>query len=114
MRDGAAYCPTSPFSTAAKLTCTALPWENAWLLIAITVPVGILVAALAGLGYAVRVARYDPIPMYFALHFMTLPAGAHAGDTRARRRPALPAHILFPGCDSRVGGLSGSPADLTG
>ena len=50
-----------------------LPWENAWVLIAITVPAGIFLAAVVGLGYAVRVARRDPIPLYFSVHLITLP-----------------------------------------
>src|SRR3954451_18421024 len=35
----------------------SLPWHNTWVLMAITVPAGILFAALAGLAYAIRNAR---------------------------------------------------------
>jgi hypothetical protein len=51
-----------------------LPWHNAWVLMAITVPAGLLAAALVGSGFALRVARQDPIPAYFAVHLVTLPA----------------------------------------
>ncbi len=51
----------------------SLPWHNAWVLMAITVPAGILLAALAGFAYALRVIRHDRIPVYFAVHLVTLP-----------------------------------------
>jgi hypothetical protein len=61
-----------------------LPWHNAWVLLAITVPATILAAGLAGLGYALWVIRRDRIPAYFAVHFLTLPVvrmlGAPAHD----------------------------------
>jgi 4-amino-4-deoxy-L-arabinose transferase-like glycosyltransferase len=53
----------------------SLPWHNAWVLIAITVPVGILLASVIGLisslirSWQVR----DAIPWYFALHLVFLP-----------------------------------------
>jgi Dolichyl-phosphate-mannose-protein mannosyltransferase len=50
-----------------------LPWHNAWVLMAITVPAGILVAAMVGLAYGLRVAGRDGLPAYFALHLATLP-----------------------------------------
>ena len=53
----------------------SLPWDNAWVLIAITVPAGILLASAVGL--VVRLARArrlgDAIPWYFALHLAFLP-----------------------------------------
>jgi hypothetical protein len=52
----------------------SLPWHNAWVLIAITVPAGILAAAVAGLAYAVRVVRRDRLPLYVLVHLTTLPA----------------------------------------
>jgi Dolichyl-phosphate-mannose-protein mannosyltransferase len=51
-----------------------LPWHNAWVLMGITVPAGILTAALAGCVYALWNARRDLAPMYFAVHLVTLPA----------------------------------------
>ncbi len=54
----------------------SLPWHNAWVLIAITVPAGILMASAVGLvaalGRSWRVR--DAIPWYFALHLIFLPA----------------------------------------
>lgn len=52
----------------------SLPWHNAWVLIAITVPASILVAAAVGLGYALARVRRDRLPLYFVVHFATLPA----------------------------------------
>jgi 4-amino-4-deoxy-L-arabinose transferase-like glycosyltransferase len=52
----------------------SLPWHNAWVLMAITVPVGILAAAVVGLLYAIRVVGRDRLPLYFAVHLATLPA----------------------------------------
>lgn len=52
----------------------SLPWHNAWVLIAITVPATILVAAAAGILWAIRSARCDRLPLYFLVHFLTLPA----------------------------------------
>ena len=54
----------------------SLPWHNAWVLIAITVPVGILLAALvglvAGLGRSLR--NRDGLPVYFLLQLVFLPS----------------------------------------
>ncbi len=50
-----------------------LPWHNAWVLMAITVPAGILLAAVAGFAYSLRVIRVDRIPAYFAVHLVTFP-----------------------------------------
>jgi 4-amino-4-deoxy-L-arabinose transferase-like glycosyltransferase len=52
----------------------SLPWHNAWVLIAVTVPATLLAAALAGLVYALRKVRRDRLPLYFVLHLVTLPA----------------------------------------
>ena len=43
------------------------------MLIAATVPATILFAALVGIGYALRVVRHDRLPIYFLVHFLTLP-----------------------------------------
>ena len=52
----------------------SLPWHNAWVLIAVTVPAGILIAAIVGVVYALRRVRRDRLPLYFLVHLMTLPA----------------------------------------
>ena len=52
----------------------SLPWHNAWVLIAITVPAGVLLASLCGLAYVLRNARRDRIPLFFLLNLATLPA----------------------------------------
>ena len=49
------------------------PWHNGWVLLAITVPAGILIAALVGVVYAIRHARQDQLPIYFLVHMLTLP-----------------------------------------
>ena len=51
----------------------SLPWHNAWVLIAVTVPVGILAASAVGVAYALRNARRDRLPLYFLIHLATLP-----------------------------------------
>jgi hypothetical protein len=63
----------------------ALPWHNAWVLIAITVPLSILVAAVLGLVWSLGQFRRDRLPLYFLIHFLTfpvlrmLPTPAHDG-----------------------------------
>ncbi|QDV35250.1 glycosyltransferase family 39 protein [Tautonia plasticadhaerens] len=52
----------------------SLPWHNGWVLMAVTVPASILFAAALGLGYALRVVRRDRLPLFFLVHFLTLPA----------------------------------------
>lgn len=51
----------------------SLPWHNAWVLIAITVPVGILITAAAGLIWGLTRIHTDRLPLYFMLHMITLP-----------------------------------------
>jgi hypothetical protein len=51
----------------------SLPWHNAWVLIGVTVPSAILLAACLGMVVALGVVRSDPLPLYFLLHFVTLP-----------------------------------------
>ncbi|WP_435020558.1 glycosyltransferase family 39 protein [Tundrisphaera sp. TA3] len=53
----------------------SLPWHNAWVLMAITVPVGILLAGLVGMGVSLGRSwrTRDLIPLYFAAHFAFLP-----------------------------------------
>ncbi len=52
----------------------SLPWHNAWVLLAITVPVCILAAGFLGIIYALVNLRRDQLPAYFLIHFLTLPA----------------------------------------
>jgi hypothetical protein len=62
-----------------------LPWHNAWVLLAITVPVTILVAGAIGIIWAILQAPHDRLPLYFLVHFLTypvlrmLPTPAHDG-----------------------------------
>ncbi|MBY0396937.1 MAG: 4-amino-4-deoxy-L-arabinose transferase, partial [Thermoleophilia bacterium] len=51
----------------------SLPWHNAWVLIGVTVPLAILVAALLGIAWSVRGARRDPLPLFFLVQLATLP-----------------------------------------
>ncbi len=51
----------------------SLPWHNAWVLIAITVPVGILLASIVGLILRLPTIRRDRVPLYFFLHLLILP-----------------------------------------
>ncbi len=63
----------------------SLPWHNAWVLIAITVPVGILLASVIGILTSLSRSRRDRVPLYFLLHLATwpilrmLPTPAHDG-----------------------------------
>ena len=52
----------------------SLPWHNAWVLIAITVPATILAAALVGLVVALPSLGRDRLPLFFLVHLVTLPA----------------------------------------
>jgi len=52
----------------------SLPWHNAWVLIAVTVPATILAAAAVGVLYALCRGRRDHLALYFLLHLVTLPA----------------------------------------
>lgn len=76
----------------------SLPWHNGWVLIAVVTPLAIVLAALAGMIYAIRVVRQDRIPLYFLVHFLTwpilrmLPTPAHDGV-----RLLLPAFFFMAG-----------------
>ncbi len=52
----------------------SLPWHNAWVLLAITVPATLLLSAIFGLIFAFRRLPGDTLPLYFLVHFATLPA----------------------------------------
>jgi 4-amino-4-deoxy-L-arabinose transferase-like glycosyltransferase len=51
----------------------SLPWHNAWVLLGITVPTAILGAAVIGIFWAIGRIRQDRLPLYFLVHFLTLP-----------------------------------------
>jgi len=51
----------------------SLPWHNAWVLLAITTPATILLAAAVGVLWGLRRTRRDKLPLYFLLHLATLP-----------------------------------------
>jgi hypothetical protein len=51
----------------------SLPWHNAWVLIAITVPAGILIVAVLGLLDTFWRIPRDRLPLYFLVHLVTLP-----------------------------------------
>ncbi len=50
-----------------------LPWHNAWVLLGITVPAAILVAAAIGVVWGIRELPRDRLPLYFVVHLVTLP-----------------------------------------
>jgi 4-amino-4-deoxy-L-arabinose transferase-like glycosyltransferase len=52
----------------------SLPWHNGWVLIALTVPVGILLMAAMGLAFSLVRSPNDRLPLFFLVHFATLPA----------------------------------------
>ena len=52
----------------------SLPWHNAWVLLAITTPLTILLAAGVGVWWGLRRTSRDKLPLYFLLHLATLPA----------------------------------------
>jgi hypothetical protein len=52
----------------------SLPWESGWVWIAITVPMGILVASLLGLLGTALSGFLDLLKRYFFIHLATLPA----------------------------------------
>jgi hypothetical protein len=51
----------------------SLPWHNGWVLIGITVPIAILCTAALGLLWGIGQIRRDRLPLYFLVHFLTLP-----------------------------------------
>jgi 4-amino-4-deoxy-L-arabinose transferase-like glycosyltransferase len=51
----------------------SLPWHNAWVLMGITVPVTILLAAVFGVLWGTGQMRRDRLPLYFLVHFLTMP-----------------------------------------
>jgi hypothetical protein len=64
----------------------SLPWHNAWVLLAITVPVSVLAASLIGLAVGFgRIRRGDVLPLYLLVNLATgpvmrmLPTPAHDG-----------------------------------
>ena len=65
----------------------SLPWHNAWVLLAITVPVAILGAALIGLCLGTWSVPPGQASLYFLVHFLTFPVirmFRHAGHDGVR------------------------------
>ena len=50
-----------------------LPWHNAWVLMAVTVPVGLLSFGIIGTMHSLLKARTSQLPLYFCLHLAVLP-----------------------------------------
>jgi 4-amino-4-deoxy-L-arabinose transferase-like glycosyltransferase len=51
----------------------SLPWHNAFVLIAITVPVSTLLASIVGLIYVIAKMSRDRLPLFFLVNLLTLP-----------------------------------------
>ncbi len=51
----------------------SLPWHNAWVLLAVTVPSSLLIAAIFGLVRTLKNARHDALPLFFLIQLATLP-----------------------------------------
>jgi hypothetical protein len=51
----------------------ALPWPNAWVLMAITVPGLVLAMATVGLACKLRGVRGDALPLFFLVNLAILP-----------------------------------------
>jgi hypothetical protein len=60
---------------AGEIYTYSLPWPNAPVLVGLTVPASLLVAAALGLGFALsRIRRGDRLPLFVLLNLATLPA----------------------------------------
>ena len=62
---GRTRCPTIQIIYFGQVYDFSLPWHNACVLLAITVPVAILAAGAIGLVWALRQFRRDRLPLYF-------------------------------------------------
>lgn len=51
----------------------SLPWHNAWVLMAVTIPFGILALGIIGAGVAIARCWRDAIPLYLLANAVTLP-----------------------------------------
>ena len=65
--------PDIPIYYLGQTYLYTLPWHNAWVLMTITVPSGILAAAAIGLAHGLAIAGRDRLPLYLAVHLVTLP-----------------------------------------
>ena len=106
--------PDIPIFYFGQTYLYTLPWHNAWVLIAITVPAGILLAALAGIGVCRRGRQTRSGPDLFP--------GAPGDASRSSGCWAHP-HTTASGFSSprssswppwRGGGPSGSPTGSSG
>ena len=67
------YLPDITIYYLGKQYLYSLPWHNAWVLMALTIPFGILGLGIVGAVRAFVTAKVDWIPLYFVLHAFTLP-----------------------------------------
>ena len=74
-----------------------LPWHNGWVLMAVTVPVVVLVAATVGICWGIARIKRDRLPLYFLIHFLTFPVIRMFPDPCPRWRSAHAADVLLPG-----------------
>ena len=87
----------------------SLPWHNGWVLLAITVPLAILAAAPVGSAGRSSRRQRDRLPLYFLVHFLTLPSDPDAAHPGTRRSAALSAHVLLSSAAFQAGGPPGWP-----
>ncbi len=73
----------------------SLPWHNAWVLIAVTVPAAILVAAVVGILFVSVRRSARPAAALFPPAFRHDSDRADAANSRARRGPADAADVLL-------------------
>jgi hypothetical protein len=71
--DRSGVLPSIQILYFGQLYTYSLPWHNAFVLTAITVPVAILVAAAVGLVWGLLRIRRDRLPLYFLVHLLALP-----------------------------------------
>lgn len=67
------YLPDILIFYLGKQYLYSLPWHNAWVLMALTIPFGILALGMLGTLRAFTQWNIDWVPLYFVLHAFTLP-----------------------------------------
>jgi hypothetical protein len=73
MTDRTGVLPSIQIIYGGQLYEYSLPWHNAFVLMAITVPVVILGVGAFGVAWGLLRIRRDRLPFYFLVHFLTLP-----------------------------------------